>query len=218
MCCKKNNCCMKNLKKIKVKRYFLPLLGMLALLPFEEIQDLIYYPIIVGFSSLILFWNFTWIVYYTASKPLYYEDLFIDIKKLPNYDVDLNIKKRFKFILETVLILTNSILMCVLADVWLLRTDKDAGVFSIIGTTGGIIKIFQIVNNTISRIMLKLLRKFILKESEQALKVKRNKILELLPLKDKNTKNDIGEKKIKHEYSEKKINGYSEKDIIEAFS
>jgi hypothetical protein len=210
MCCKKNKSCKEQCRKIQIKRYFLPFLGVLALLPFDEIQDLVYYPIIIGFASIILFWNFTWIVYYTASKPLYYEDLFIDIKKLPNYDVDRNIKKRFKFILETVLILTNSILMGVLADVWLLRADKHAGIFSILGTTGGIIKIFQIVNNTISRIMLKLLRNFILKESEQALKVKRNKILELLPLKDKNTKNDIDEKKIVYDYSEK--------EIIEAFS
>ncbi len=208
--CYKENKCYCECKKIPVKRYFLPLMGVLALLPFEEIQDLVYYPIIIGFSSLILFWNFTWIVYYTASKPLYYEDLFIDIKKLPNYDVDSNIKKRFKFILEMVLIFTNSILMGVLADVWLIRTDKNTGIFSILGTTGGIIKIFQIVNNTISRLMLKILRKLILKESNEVLKIKRREVLKLLPLKDNSTKNDIGEKKIR--------DAYTEKEIIEAFT
>jgi len=207
MCCKKEETCKQCCKKIPIKRYFLPLLGVLALLPFREIQDLIYYPIIIGFASLILFWNFTWIVYYTASKPLYYEDLFIDIKKLPNYDVDMKIKFKFKFILEIVLVITNSILMGVLADVWLLQTDSNTGIFSILGTTGGIIKIFQIVNNTISRFMLKILRKFILKESAIALKIKRHKILELLPLKDKNAG---------HMSSKKEE--FTEKQIIEAFS
>ena len=206
MCCKQKKSCKKSCKEIHIKRYFLPLLGILALLPFEEIQDFVYYPIIIGVASLILFWNFTWIVYYTASKPLYYEDLFIDIKKLPNYDVDKSIKFKFKIILEIVLVLTNSILMGVLADIWLIRTDKNAGIFSILGTTGGIIKIFQIVNNTISRIMLKILRKFILKESAVALKIKRNKILELLPLKDKQN------------VSTSKKEEYNRQQIIEAFS
>ena len=209
MCCKKNKCCCEY-KNIPLKRYFLPLMGILALLPFKEIQDLVYYPIIIGFASLILFWNFTWIVYYTASKPLYYEDLFIDIKKLPNYDVDIDIKKRFKFILETVLIITNSILMGVLADVWLIRTDKNTGIFSILGTTGGIIKIFQIVNNTISRIMLKILRKLILKESAEVLKIKRQEVLKLLNFKDKNIKNNISQKT--------DLNTFTEKEIIESFT
>ena len=109
-----------------------------------------------------------------------------------------------------VLILTNSILMGVLADVWLIRTDKNAGIFSIIGTTGGIIKIFQIVNNTISRLMLKILRRLILKESNEVLKLKRREVLKLLPLKDKSTKNEVSEKKIR--------DAYTEKEIIEAFT
>ena len=43
-------------------------------------------------------WNFPWIVYYTASKPLYYEDLFIDIKKLFWTQKDYNsfINNKFK--------------------------------------------------------------------------------------------------------------------------
>jgi len=183
MCCDSVSC-KKCIKNTPVKRYFLPLIGVLALLAFEEINELVYYPIIIGFASIILFWNFPWIVYYTASKPLYYEDLFIDVKKLPNYEVDRKIKIRFKFILETVLIITNSILMGILSDVWLLRTNNDEGFFSILGTTGGIIKIFQIFNNTISRFMLKFLRQFVLKESELSRKNKREKIIEVIKLKD----------------------------------
>ena len=182
MCCSKN--CKKNCKKIPIKRYFLPVIGILAIIPFEEVRTLIYLPIIVFIASSILFWNYTWIVYYTASKPLYYEDLFLDIKKLPNYEVDNIIKKRFKLILEIVLVITNSILMAILSDVWILRTNDDKDILSIVGTTGGIIKIFQIINNTISRVMLKILRKCILKESQNMYNNKREKIKELIKLKD----------------------------------
>jgi len=165
-------------------------MGILAIIPFEEFRTLIYLPIIVFVSSAILFWNYTWIVYYTASKPLYYEDLFLDIKKLPNYEVDNVIKKRFKLILEIVLVITNSILMSILADVWILRTNDDKDILSIIGTTGGIIKIFQIINNTISRTMLKILRNFILKESQDMHNDKRAKIKNLIELKDIEIKKD----------------------------
>jgi len=194
MCSCKNKCCRKDCKKrckkIPIKRYFLPLMGILAIIPFEEFRTLIYLPIIVFVSSAILFWNYTWIVYYTASKPLYYEDLFLDIKKLPNYEVDNVIKKRFKLILEIVLVITNSILMAILSDVWILRTDDDKDILSIVGTTGGIIKIFQIINNTISRAMLKILRKCILKESQNMHNNKREKIKDLIKLKDIEVKED----------------------------
>lgn len=189
--CYENKCCSKKCcRKIPIKRYFLPLMGILAIIPIEEVRTLVYLPIIVFVASVILFWNYTWIVYYTASKPLYYEDLFLDIKKLPNYEVDNVIKKRFKLILEIVLVITNSILMAILSDVWILRTNDDKDILSIIGTTGGIIKIFQIINNTISRAMLKILRKCILKESQNMHNDKREKIKELIKLKDIEVKND----------------------------
>jgi hypothetical protein len=193
-CCKNDKCikCQKNCKKIKIKRYFLPFIGTVALLPFEEVHNLIYFPIIVAFASSILFWNFPKIVYYTASKPLYYEDLFIDIKKLPNYEVDNTVKERFKFILEAVLIITNSILMGILSDVWLLRSNVSLDIFDIIGITGGIIKIFQIVNNTISRIMLKIVRNFILKESNEIKQKQKEQIHQIINLKEFDEKiNDI---------------------------
>ena len=82
------------------------------------------------------------------------------------------------------MVITNAILMSILADVWILRTNDDKDILSIIGTTGGIIKIFQIINNTISRIMLKILRKFILKESQDMHNDKRKKIKSLINLKD----------------------------------
>jgi hypothetical protein len=135
-----------------------------VLLWFEEFRDFIYLPLLVGASFFIIFWNFPWLVYYTASKPLYYQDLFIDVKKLPNYSVNSKIKKKFKIFLDWVLIITNTLLVAALSDFWLYRINIH-GYIEIIGVTGGIIKIFQIINNTISRIMLKILRGYISDES-----------------------------------------------------
>ena len=158
-------CKCEKIKKIKVKRYFLPLIFVVSIIPFiESTQTFIYFPIIISFASLILFWNFPWIVYYTASKPLYYEDLFIDVKQLPNYEVDRNIKYKFNTILLSILVITNSILMGVLTELWVIRTNEKSGFLDTLAITGGIIKIFQIVN-TISRIIKKILRKLIINQS-----------------------------------------------------
>lgn len=172
------------LKKTKCKRFFLPLILVVIAIPFiEKKQTYIFLPLIISFASLIFFWNFPWIVYYTASKPLYYEDLFIDIKKLPNYEVDNYIKYKFNTILLAILVITNSILMGVLSELWIIRTNNREGYLTLLAITGGIIKIFQIVNNTISRIMLKILRKFIIKQNNIIRVDKISKITEILQLK-----------------------------------
>jgi len=164
--CYKNNCCeLPRCKDIPIKRYFLPLIGVFALAALPELRNFVYLPLIITFGFLILFWNFPWIVYYTASKPLYYQDLFIDEKKLPNYDVDDSIKYKFKMILETVLIISNALLTGALADYYLYKTTGNEGYIEIIGVTGGIIKIFQMINNTISRFMLKILKRCVRKEN-----------------------------------------------------
>ena len=102
--CDKNKTCCENCKicckQIKLKRYFLPLVfGPVALI-YEDFQNYVYIPVFMGIAAFFLFWNFPWIVYYTASKPLYYEDLFIDEKKLPNYEVSPRLKNKFQMILN----------------------------------------------------------------------------------------------------------------------
>ena len=97
----------------------------------------------MGFSAFILFWNFPKIVYYTASRPLYYEDLFIDEKKLPNYDVDDKLKNKFQCILEWLLIITNTLLVSGLSDWWLYKTQNKFTLLEVVGVTGGIIKFFK---------------------------------------------------------------------------
>ena len=82
--------------------------------------------------------------------------------------------------------------MGILSDVWLLRSNVSLDIFDIIGITGGIIKIFQIVNNTISRIMLKIVRNFILKESNEIKQKQKEQIHQIINLKEFDEKiNDI---------------------------
>ena len=177
VCSKK--CC----KKIPIKRYFLPLTGVFALTGYEELRDFTYLPIVVFAGFFIVFWNFPWMVFYTASKPLYYEDLFIDEKRLPNYDVDPKIKNKFQSILAWVLIVTNALLTAALSDYWLYKTAGKQSWLEIIGVTGGIIKIFQIVNNTISRLMLKVLRRCVKSENTRLKAEQRNAIEKIIRLK-----------------------------------
>jgi len=176
----KVDCC----KRIPIKRYFLPLVFLPFILFIDDIQTFTYIPLVVGGSAFFLFWNYPWIVYYTASKPLYYEDLFIDEKSLPNYDVNPKLKYKFKTILVWILIITNSILAGALGDYWYYKiVSGNYTALEILGVTGGIIKLFQIINNTISRIMLKILRRIIKKENVEMQREKTNELKKIIQIK-----------------------------------
>ena len=139
-------CTRECLKQIPIKRYFLPLIFLPFILFIDDTQTFTYIPLIVGGSSFFLFLNFPWIVYYTASKPLYYEDLFIDEKALPNYDVNPKLKAKFQTILVWVLIITNSILVGALGDYWYYKiTSDNYTTLEILGVSGGIINYFKLL-------------------------------------------------------------------------
>ena len=190
------NCCYN--KKIKIKRIFLPLFFGILFIFFEEARNVIYLPLIVSSCFFIFFWNFPKFVYYTSSKPLYYQDIFIDEKKLPNYNVSLKIKKKFECIFIWVLIILNTILVGGLSEIWLYKYNKKnfENIVELIGTTGGLIKIFQIINNIICRIMLKILKSYIRRENIKFKKLQNKKILEIVNLKKKESKIDIYEKQL----------------------
>jgi hypothetical protein len=182
-CCNNCECSKACCKRIPIKRYFLPLFGVISLIIFEDFRDFIYLPIILSGAFFILFWNFPILVYVTASKPLYYEDLFIDEKRLPNYDVDPLIRDKFQNILVWVLIVSNSILVGVLSDYWLYKTLNIESYLEVIGVTGGIIKIFQVVNNSICRLMIKILKKCIKTENKKFRHEQRERIKSIVSLK-----------------------------------
>ena len=202
MCCtneigKTNKCvkCMNVCLKHWFRRFFLPFTLILLFIPFEPFNELlnyIYFPFISGGASFIICWNFPILAYITASRPLYYEDLFIDEKKLPNYDMDINVRVKYQCILQWVLIVTNGILVGSLSDFWLYKTSNENNFLQIVGVTGGIIKIFQITNNTIGRILLKIIKREISGENIRFEKNQRDNIENIIGLKRvKSVSNDL---------------------------
>jgi len=59
----------------------------------------------------------------------------------------------------------------------------------ILGTTGGIIKIFQIVNNTVCRIMLKVLKGYVKSENKKFEKLQVDRVKSIINLKIKEKSN-----------------------------
>lgn len=174
-------------KQVSIKRFFLPLIGVFALAALPAFRHFIYLPIVVFLGSVILFWNFPFIIFYSASKPFYYEDLFIDEKKIPNYEVDKHIKHKFKTILEIVLIITNAILTGALADYYLYKTTGNESYMKVLGITGGIIKIFQMINNFISWGILNILKQFVIKENTELKKKQIESVENIIRLKRHDT-------------------------------
>ena len=168
--------------KISLKRMFLPCIGLLSLITLESMQTYVYLPMLVSFVSFILFWNFPELVYISNTRPLYYEDLFIDSDLLtlgkdpqtPGSSIVINpiIRQRFEKKFLWTLIFTNTIFMGALADYWLYKSNYDDSndveyendYYEIVGVTGGILKIFQFFNNTIGSVMLHFIYKQLKKE------------------------------------------------------
>jgi hypothetical protein len=175
--------------KIKIKRFFLPLFFGIFTIFFEETRNVVYFPLIISSCFLVLFWNYPKLVYYTASKPLYYQDIFIDEKKLPNYDVNIKIKHKFECIFVLVLIVTNTLLVAGLSEYWLFKSMISESYMEIIGISGGIIKIFQIVNNTVCRIMLKVLKTYVKAENKKFEQLQTRRVKSILNLKESKSEN-----------------------------
>ena len=178
--CKCSKECCKN---IPIKRYFLPLVGFVAFTGFEEVRTAIYFPIFITVASFIIFWNFPGLAYMSASKPLYYQDIFIDEKKLPNHNVKASIKRKFENIFITSVVITNSLLSGALAEYWLFQSKDTNTYIEIIGMSGGIIKLFQLVNNNIGRCMIKILKKCIKQENKRVCLEERSSIENIIKLK-----------------------------------
>ena len=154
MCCKKE-------KKYSIKRYFLPFVGVFFLGVLDEVRNFYYFPLIFTFSFFVLFWNFPFLVYYTNTQPTYYEDLFVK-RKQPDYNVPYKVRDKFECIFSWTIIITSSLTMGLLADYWLYKTYHVASIFEILGITGGILKLFQFINNLIGKMLIKII-KFVLK-------------------------------------------------------
>lgn len=136
-------------KKIQYKRFSLTILSGLVLLANPDIQNFVYIPFVAFICALIVFWNFPVLVLFTNSRPLYYEDLFIENRNKIQMDINSQLRNKFESRFQSVLIFTNSLFVAALADYWFYKfTDNsDISYVSLMGITGGIVKIFQIVNH-----------------------------------------------------------------------
>ena len=146
------------LQKKNIKRGFLPILFGLSIFFLPKYRHLIPLPLLVFLMCIILFWNFPIIITFSNSKPLYYEDLFLNTKLLPNLEINEETRNAFKKAYTWILIITNSILVACLSDYWVYKTENTTTIFEIIGVSGGILKIFQIINHYTGVITLRIIK------------------------------------------------------------
>ena len=170
-----STCCVYTVcgRSVKYKRVSLLLLSLLGLLWHSDIAQQNYYaaPAIVFTCAFVLFWNFPIFVLFINSRPLYYEDLFLKDTSVPLTGLTTRVREKFENRFQTVLIFTNSMFTAALADYWLYQfSDATAetgnvSIVGLMGITGGIIKIFQLVNHTSGSILLYCTRKAIIEEN-----------------------------------------------------
>lgn len=150
------------LKEISYKRYLLLLLGFTYFL-FKDDNYNNYYILgsITFLNSFIILLNFTYLVEVNNSKPLYYEDLYIDVNRLPLIPLDAKRKNIYKQIYNGILIFSNSILITALVCYWKSKIEALSSYIEIVGITGGLIEIAACFNNFTSKIAIFLIKKFI---------------------------------------------------------
>jgi len=151
-------------KKYEVRRLCLPLIALTCLLGIHALYTFVYLPLVIFMITFILFWNFPTMVTFTNTKPLYYEDLFIDTTKIHLLDVSPGKKVYFEKLFHWVLIVSNSLFMAALSDYWLYKTFMKESFMEIVGVTGGILKIFQLINHITGSALLHFTRQLIQKE------------------------------------------------------
>ena len=146
---------------IQTKRYFLPLIGVIGVIAVEGVISYTYLPLVVGFSSFILFWNFPKLAVIFNSRPIYYEDLFIENYNKVEVVLEDEQRKWFENVFRWSLIISSSILCSALSCYWLFNSQVfgTETFFEIVGITGGILKIYYVVNFTIGSIIIYFLKK-----------------------------------------------------------
>ena len=151
--CKKNN--------IQYERYSLLTLSFLFLLLDKKYyNDYIFISIISFLSSLVIFANFPDLVTWNSSKPIYYEDLYIDFEKLPEFPLTDKHKEIYLLVYTRALIVSSSILISVLTCYWKFKTEHSSFV-EIAGITGGLLQIATILNILSGRAILYCIKQFI---------------------------------------------------------
>ena len=151
------------IKKLNIQydRYSLLLLSLLFLLLDKNYYNsYVFIAIISFFSSMIIFFNFPWIIIWNSSKPIYYEDLYIDETKLPEIPLTNYQKDTYQNYYRRSLIFSNSILISILICYWKFKTENTTFIEKV-GTSGGLLQIASLLNNLLARIILYCIKSFI---------------------------------------------------------
>ena len=145
--------------KIKAVRFFLPLLSTSALLIDTSIHNNnVYVSLIVFLCSMVMFGNFPMLVTLNNSKPVYYEDLYIDSHKIPTITLSDKQKEIYKSTYHAILVFSNSLLMCAIANYWLFKTSHVTSYYEIVGIIGGLLKIAGSINHSTDRMSIYIIR------------------------------------------------------------
>ena len=162
-------------KRILIRRLTLPFIGLIGLFVIDGFVNYVNVSIVIFIVSLCIFWNFPKLIIFTNSKPFYYEDLFVDTSHIKLLDINPKIKKKFENIFDCTLIVTNSLFVSALSDYWLYKINDNDNYFVIIGITGGILKIFQFINQVSGYFLLHIIRYNIMKNIKREKHLKKMK-------------------------------------------
>lgn len=119
------------------------------------------YIFIVFITSLIILINFPLIVTWSNSKPLYYDELYIDNSKLPSLKLSDDSKRYYKKAYKIILTIYDSLIIALISNYWFFKTKNAKSYYEIIGVTGGILQIFHILNLLTGTIVLYVIKYFI---------------------------------------------------------
>lgn len=109
----------------------------------------------------VVFVNYPYLILISNSRPLYVEDLFVKDRNEIELEITDVLKERFEKRLNNMLIVSNSLFVGALAEYWYyeLRDVRKESYIGMIGITGGIIKMFQVVNHNSGTLLLILTRR-----------------------------------------------------------
>ena len=150
------------MNSIDYRRYFIPMLGLTYFLFMNNNYDNYYMlGFIVFFDSLIILGNFTFLVVWGNAKPLYYEDLYIDVKRLPLLPLDSRRKEIYKKLYTRILVISNSLLASALVCYWKSKANEIDSYIEVLGITGGLIEMASCFNHISGKLALFIIKKFI---------------------------------------------------------
>jgi hypothetical protein len=141
---------------MKKRRLTLIFLLSLSSLYRKEIRNYTFIPLLFFLNALIVFGNFPFLILISNKRPMFVDDLFIKDRNEIEFNLTDIEKQKFEKRFNYMLILSNSLFVAALADYFYYETlhIRDESYVGVLGITGGIIKMFQLVNHGSGVILL----------------------------------------------------------------